>query len=291
MPVDQLSGFRDVSKDRAIPLPGEIFTTPGTIDHLGDVPQEIALNPRNLTPFLASQYAKMVEITSRPEIKTLSAEIPEPDFVGDDSRLQVTALTSEEQGALGEWREEAKTLLTQSGETPLDELDNRIKGYIDEAAKTHPELYDKGRGGGSVDVLGDWFTGQMVQETEESKKKYHEILATASRGGSDAVILAMTFRHAQKQMSQMGELLNAYRDKITGLDKLQADLDLKGAKLTQSDMMKGNIDFARYQGDATQIFQIIQKTMSDYERTMVSANSLIKTMGEPLANAIRNLRS
>lgn len=288
MAVDQLTGFRDVSRDRTVPLPGEILTTPGAIDHL-NIPDEVALQPQNVIPFLASQHAKLVDITSRPEIKALSAEIPEPDFVSDDSRLQATALTSEEQGALGEWHQDTKTLLTQAGDVPMDDLDRTIKGYIDDAASKNPDLF-KNSGGGTVDVIGDWFTGQMVQETEESRKKYLEILATA-KGDPDAVILAMTFRNAQKQMSQMGELLNAYRDKITGLDKLQADLDLKGSKLTQADMMKGNVDFARYQGDATQIFQIIQKTMSDYDRTMVSANSLVKTESESRLAIIRNMRS
>lgn len=298
MAVDQLTGFRDVSKERATMLPGEILATPGAIDHL-DVPQEIALNPKNLIPFLASQHARLVDITSRPEIKSMEAEIPFPNFINDDLQLQATALTREEQEALGSFREEARMLLTQaggqagtaSGGGGTDDLDKRIQGYIDEAVK-NGAVTDKGGGIGAVDVLEDWYTGQIIQETEESRKKYLEILA-AAKGDPEAVILAMTFRNGQKQMAAMGQMLGAFREKQDGLQALQAELDLKNfkGKLSQADMMAGNVKFASLQSDTSTIMHMIQKTMSDYERTMVSANSLLKTTGESEMAIIRNMRT
>jgi len=290
MAVDS-TNLRDVTRERATPLPtGEIVATDGTIKQL-QIPDEVALRPENVIPFLAGQSVRLKEITERPEIKTLEADIPE--YLYDERAHVPMALSREEQTALTEWHQDMRSMLSTAseGSDSMDQIKNDIQNYIDNAMKDNPDLFKGGSGTDTSDVLDQWFTGQMVAETEETKKKYQQLMV-AARGDPESILLAMTYRHAQSSMLKMGKLLEMYKTHMDGLDKIQADLDLKNAKgdLTQADMMKTNMDFARSQGDAMNLFQIIQKEMGNYERTMQSASSLSKSINDPLRSIIGNMR-
>ncbi len=284
--------LRDVPRERPIPLaPGEIVTTPGTIESL-NIPDSVALRPENVTPFLANQYVRLNEITARPEIKSLEAAVPE--YLHDDRAPVAAVMSQGEQQAFQDFRDDVKrTLLqSQSGDTDLDHLSDEIQSYIDGAVQANPDLFPQS-GSGSYDVIDQYFTGQMVKETEETKKRYQQILA-AAKGDPESVILAMTYRHIQGAQAQMGKLVAAYKTKMDDMDKLQAELDLKGSSaggLSQADMMRGNMDSARLMGDTNQIFQLIQKAMGDYEREMVGSKSLIEAAGKPVDVMTQNLRS
>jgi hypothetical protein len=284
--------LRDAVRPQAMPLPGDqIVTTDGTIRQL-QIPDAVALRPENVIPFLANQSVRLNEIVNRPEIKTLEADIPE--YVHDERAPVVTTLSTSENTALSEWRQERSALLqTQAGNADLDALQNEIESYIDEAVKNNPDLFGNG-GSGTVDVLDQWMTGQMSAVTDEQKKKYQELLALASRGGDpESVILAMTYRHASESMSKIGQLLNVYKEQTGVLDKLQADLDLKGFKgdLTQADMMKTNMEFSRTQADVMNLFQVIQREMGNYERTMQSGSSLAKSFKEMAQTIQQNYKA
>jgi hypothetical protein len=285
------TNLRDVARDRPAALPqSEITITPGLVDQ---IPEKFALLPQHVIPFLAGQSVRLKEITERPEIKTMAAEIPGWEL--NENMPVVSALDSGEQTALDEWREERFALLrSQAGDANLEGLENEIKSYIDEAVKNNPDMFGRDGAGATVDVFDQWFTSNMVAETEETKKKYHQLLAAAAASGNaEDVLLAMTFRHAQSSMLKMGKLLESYKTHMDSLDKLQADLDLKGFKgdLSQADMMKVNMEFARSSGDSNNTMQMIMKTMSEYERTMQSASSMNKSLGEPLVNTIRNMKT
>src|SRR5262245_52961724 len=107
------TNLRDATRPEAAPLPGgdQILATPDAVRHL-QIPDEVALRPENLVPFLAGQHAKLVDITSRPEIKAMEGDIPE--YLHDDRIPLVTAMSREEQSSLSEWRQEA-SLKIQSG--------------------------------------------------------------------------------------------------------------------------------------------------------------------------------
>lgn len=283
--------LRDTTRPQVVPLPpDQLVTTDGLIKQL-QIPDAVALQPGNLIPFLANQSARLLEITSRPEIKTAAAEIPE--YIDDPRAPAVTALSSDEQTALSEWREERSTLLqTQSG-ADLEALEEEISSYIDQAVKTNPDLFGHS-GGSSADVIDQYMTGQMVAMTDDQKKKYQELMAIASRGGHpDDIILAMTYRHSAEAMGKIGKLLNVYKEQTGVLDKLQADLDLKGFKgdLSQAEMMKTNMEFSRTQADVMNIFQIMQRAMSDYERGEQSGASLIKSTKEMTQTIQQNYKA
>src|SRR6185295_7157444 len=162
------------ARPQTAPLPGgeQIIATPDAVRHL-QIPDEVALRPENVIPFLAGQHAKLVDITARPEIKALEGDIPE--YLHDERAPVVTAMSREEQSNLGEWRQEA-FLKIQSGSPGMEELGNEISGYISDALKKDPTLFQQSSGGSTSDILGQWLTGQMIEETEETKKKYHEAL-------------------------------------------------------------------------------------------------------------------
>jgi hypothetical protein len=284
--------LRDVPRERPIPLaPGEIVTTPGTIESL-KIPDSVALRPENVTPFLANQFVRLNEITARPEIKSLEAAVPE--YIHDDRAPVLSAMSQGEQQAFQSFREDVKSTLlqSQSGDADLDHLSEEIRGYIDEAASNNPDVFAQSGSDGSYDVMDQYFTGEMLKENEETKKKYQQLIAAAR--DPETVILLMADKQLRGIQATMGKLVTGYKAKMDDMDKLQAQLDLKGSSasgLSQADMMRGNMDSARLMGDTNQIFQLIQKTMSDYERIMVSSKSLIESSGKPGDVMTQNLRS
>ncbi|HSA59525.1 MAG TPA: hypothetical protein VLJ37_07555 [bacterium] len=285
--------LRDTVRPQVVPLPADqIVTTDGLIQQL-QIPEVASLSRESVISFLANQSARLLEITSRPEIKTAAAEIPE--YVHYDNAPVVTALSSDEQSALSEWRRERSALIqTQSDDGNLESLEKEVQSYIDEAVKNNPDLFGNGKSG-TVDVIDQYMTGQMVQMNNEQKKKYQELLMLASRGGDpESVLLAMTYKNAQSSMNKIGQMLTVYKEQTGILDKLQADLDLKGFKkdgLTQVDMMKTNMEFSRTQADVMNLFQIMQKEMNRYETVMTSANSLGKSLNESLRGTIANFKA
>ncbi len=290
MAVDSTTAFKNVSKQTTIPLPpGDLLTTDGIVQQLQITDQE-ALKPGNLVPFLASQSVKYNEIVNRAEIKTLEGDIPE--YLFDDRAPIVSALSKDEQSALSDWHNEAKAMLSSqagSGSPGSEDLAKEIEKFVDDALKNNPDALAKGHSLGAVDVLGEMMTGELYRETEESRKKYQEILATATDAGS--VILAMTMRQSQKTAQLMGRAFEALKFQQEGMMKLEAEMNLKGKSLSQADMMKTNMDFARFSSDSSQIYQVIQKGMSDYERNFTFGNSMIKNAGEPLRTMIQNMKT
>lgn len=292
MAVEQTATtLRDTARPQAVPLPPtEFLTSEGIINQLQITDQE-ALKPGNLVPFLASQSAKLMDITARPEIKTLAAEIP--PYVHSEGVPLISALSHDEQTALEEWRRERVLVSAQAGDQSLDDLTKEIQGYVDDVTRNHPEMFQpEGSGSSAGDVLEQMFTNQMVEETEESKRKYQELLV-AARGDPEAVLLAMTYRHARNAMVRIGSMLEAYKTHMDAVDRTRAQLELDGFRgdLSASDLAKANMDFARNQGDAMNIFQTLQVAMNDYEKTMQSGGSLAKSINESLRSINANLKA
>ncbi len=293
MPVEQPNTtLRDTARPQPIPLPGDqIVATDGVIQQL-QIPEVASLSRDSVISFLANQSVRLLEITNRADIKTMSADIPE--YIHDERTPAVTALSSDEQSALSEWRQERSTVLqTQAGGANLEELENEISSYIDEAVRTNPDLFGNGNSG-TVDVIDQYMTGQMVQMTDDQKKKYQELMALASMGGdADSIILAMTYRHATSSMTKIGQLLSVYKEQTGVMDKIRADMDLKGFKgdLTQADMMKTNMEYSRTQADTMNLFQIIQREMGKYESVMQTSSSLIKSNKEMRQSGLQNLKA
>lgn len=290
MAVDSTTAFKNVSKQTTVPLPpGDLLTTDGIVQQLQITDTE-ALKPGNLVPFLASQSVKYNEIVNRPEIKALEGDIPE--YLFDDRASVVTALSKDEQSALGDWRNEAKAMLSSqagSGSPGSDDLSKEIEKFVDDALKNNPDALAKDHAIGAVDLLGDMMTGELYRETEESKKKYQEILAAAS--DPESVILAMTWRQSTRTAQLMGRAFEALKFQQEGLMKLEAEMNLKGKSLSQAELAKANMDFGRFSTESTQIYQVIQKGMSDYDRNFTFGNSMVKKAEEFYRTAIANMKT
>jgi hypothetical protein len=291
-----------VARERPMALPGDqIVTSQGVLDQL-QIPKD-ALDPKNVIPFLANQSARLLEITARPAIKTESADVPPPLDTSDPSWGR-TELTGEESSALAEWHQErsAALLKSQSGGadlgtaadsgSSLDDLKKEIGDYVGKATAEHPELFHQSSGGSTADVLDQWMMGKMLVETDEQKKRYHELLAMASHSGNpDNIILAITSRHAAESMTKIGQLMGFYKEKSDAMDKLRAQIDLDGSKASQSTMMKDNMAFSGIQGDMMNLFQVIQKEMNNYESTMQMSQSEIKSRKDLVQQMQGNLKA
>lgn len=282
------TSLRDTARPQTAPLPGgeQIIATPDAVKHL-QIPDEVALRPENVIPFLAGQHAKLVDITARPEIKALEGDIPE--FLFNDRTPMVTAMSREEQSSLGEWREQA-FLKIQSGSPGMEEIGNEINSYISEALKKDPTLFQQSSSGSTSDILEQYMTGQMIQETEETKKKYHEALAMA-RSPQD-VILIMTAKHAQDATAKIGQMVQVYSEQMDSMDKMQAqfDLDQASGHQSQADLAKANMQFSSMQGDVMNLFQVIQMEMNNLEKTQDFGNSSAKSVNEIAKDIQNNLR-
>lgn len=188
-------------------------------------------------------------------------------------------LVSQEQPAL------KQTIGPEVSTAPLDpsvadffaEQGGRMKAMTGRAASLSsdgdiPEMFQKASG--DRDVLNDWLTGQLVEETEESRRKFLQVLAAAKDPSS--VILAITQKHSQESLKKIGQLMEVYQENRESLDHLQAEMDLMGGEITQADMMQTNMKFARNQADSMNLFQAMQKEMNNYERTLEGGQSLHK---------------
>jgi hypothetical protein len=289
MAVENPTFRSDLARETRLPLLGEPVLTPGTLDQL-KIPDEVALRPENVIPFLAKQSVRYHEIVDRPEIKTMSAEIPE--YVYDDSaQAMQPRVTTEEQVALDSWYGEKKETLmkTQS----LDDLDQDIQNHIDEMRRLHPEYFqdnspDAADNGG--DLISQMLTGDMLEETDEQKKKWLEILSMAK--SPDMVNLLMTFRGAKQASAVIGKLAEQYKSKIDAMDKLSAEYALKnqGGAISTADAQQFNIDSMRTYTDITETFQVMTRAVSDLEKVEVGGSKTATDINKTLQGIIQNFK-
>lgn len=293
---------RNLSSQRPITAPpGDLVTSVTDLKQL-QLPDEVLLRKEHLDPFLAGQFAKMKAITEQPEVKSLAADIPEFNY--DRAVLEsqsVRGLNSDENAALAEWQAESfgdgthegSLIHSQSGSTDIDQLEQEIEKGIQDITKAHPEYFQgKSTDSGTSDMLEQMMTGQMMQETEEERKKFWEALA-AAKGNPEAVNSIIGMRYANKAMKMMGKVVEAYKYHVDMLDQVQAKLDLQSAKpggLSQTDMIKTNLESGRLMGDISSLFQILQKSMTDYQRITEDTHGTNKQIAQTLESILRNVR-
>ncbi len=288
------AGFKEATRDRLLPAglpPAELLPGTATLESL-KVPDEVLLRPESVGPFLASQCHRLIYDVIKPdELKSQAAEIPE--YLHDDHlvALQSSPLTREEQGALQSWQEEMSRegglLNLASGD--IDDLNDRIGAYVDEAMQSG-RFQSNPSGNSAVDAFDMMFTSSYFQESEEIKKKWQELVAAAR--SPEMVLALMEYRKSQFLAQKMGRLLEMHKYNIDALDQLSADLELKNFRgdLSAVDLATFNANFARTQGDATQLFQLIQQTMNEYERGQQFTITVNRQVGQGLESIIRNMR-
>ncbi len=295
MPIEQTS-FREITREKTVPLsPDELLTTAGTLEKL-KLPEKVS--PANVLAYLAGQSVKLTGLVAKPEVKSLESDIPE--YLHQDSAfLQASSSFSrEEQRALDSWHQDVGKALVkaQSGETDpgalLDELDAffndpEIRSRLDAA---HPAP----SGGGSAsepDLFDTMFTSQMIEETEDEKRKWAELVAAAR--SPEMVNTLLNYRKSQLFTKIIGHLMEQQKFHVDQVDKVRAEMDLgmKSADgLSTAELAKFNADFAVAQTDATQVYQQIQYALSNVERFEAQTPQINRIMDQTFETMIRNLR-
>lgn len=266
--------------------PNELVITPETLDRLR-IPDEVALRPENVIPFLASQNVRYNEIVNRPEIKTLESEIP-PYLHEEQNFLHVKSPVSPaEQEALSSWTRD-KLMNLQSDED-IDQLAREIDGFVDDTLKDNPGLMRRNE---KTDPLEMMMTSRLIEETEEERRKFWEALA-AAKGSPDAVNSILGYRYARQMTKKIGKFLEMYKFHVDVMDKLQAGFDLKNQKgpISAADLAKFNADFARGQADTVNLFQMITHAMNDYQRITQDTAQRNMDIKRPLEVMIQNMRT
>lgn len=286
----------DVStRETRAPMLGDPVLTTDTVERL-KVPDEIALRPENVMPFLASQWGRYNDIVNRPEIKALSADIPSTE---EYAGLQIeSVLMPEEQAALQSWNEERFAGGGTLGVQTVEELDSEIGRIVNESQGQRADS-GQGRGrnptatrGSAIDPFDMMFTNEVVQETEDQKRKWQELIA-AAKGSPDMVNTIIGMRYAKKMTQKIGKLTELYKYHTDAMDKLSAQFDLKssGGQLAQADLAKFNADFARAQTDTSNTFQMLQNLMGEYQRVTQFTSTIDTEIDRTIRSIIQNFRS
>lgn len=285
----EINGRKIKNEVRPLP-PHELVVTPESLERL-KIPDEIALKPENVLPFLANQSLRYNEIVNRPEIKALEGDIPL--YIHDDvATANVKSnFSAEEQSVLDDWGR--GVMLRVQSDPDIDPLLNQIDKAIEEAAKNHPEL-ETFKPGTSFDFLDDMMIHKLTQETEAERQRFREALAmAASSGNPEAVSTVLGFRYAFQASKKIGKLMEVYRYNVDAMDKLRATFDLENRKGDPSaaDLAMFNADFARQQSDVSNLFQMVTMAMNDYQRISEFTHTINGEIRRPLEVMIQNMKS
>ncbi len=289
MPIDQTHFRQDLTKERMLP-PGDLILTRTAIEQL-KIADQAALKPENVLHFLASQSIRYNEITNRPEIKSLAADIPE--YIHDDATMSnaTPLLSLEERESMTSYaQEKLQNPVFLSSQSGIDDLTREIQDFIRQAQQDHPEVHTPNQAT-PLDPLEGMLTDNLVKETEEEKTKWQELFAAAKDPELVSTILGM--RYAQQVMKKIGKLTEAYKFQTDHMDKIRASLELKNAHgpLSQADMLKINLDFGRAQGDMSTVSQALTRALNDYDRITRSTQDNNTKIDSTLKVMVANLKS
>ncbi len=286
MPVDNTT-FRSDLVQTKLPMLGEPVLTPGTLEQL-KIPDEVALKPENVIPFLASQSVRYNEIVNRPEIKTMAADIPEYRHEDAMEIHMASSLSREEQAAMQGWSHDTMVGL-QSGDADFDKLEQEIEAYIEELKKKKPE---EAAGASSYyDGTDDFLFMQGIQETLEEKKEWERKLAIAAASGNPEVINSVLGeRVASGYMKLLGKLTEQQAKFIDQRDQVMKDLNLD-KNISQADALKANLKFGAFQGDMSENMMKINFALNEYQRITQDTARTNTDIAKPLQVMIQNMKA
>ncbi len=221
------------------------------------IPDEVALRPENVAPYLASQSHRLHGIEIRPDFRAMEGEIPE--FV--EERSMVSGLTTEEQRALHSWSQE------RFGTQSNDFNPNDLLRQIDQLVSSHAEQTGQQTGGqsGEPDIFGGIILNQKLNETREERAKWEAALANA-KGNPENVALILGMRAQAKYVAETGRLLATYNTVVAKRERIMAQMDLAGhgqAAPSQADISRMNAQTTSVNMDVSLVMQQIQSLVSE----------------------------
>lgn len=268
---------------------GQIVTN---LDQL-KIPDSVALQPQNVIPFLASQSARLQEITARPDFRSLEADIPEfhegmINTLSNVSRDEMSALQSASQEIMARIQSVDLESQTFDPDSLLDEID-RLSG-------SRPEFPDVNQGGGAGNVNGPDVLDQMFQqkyrETAEERERFYQALALA-KGNPASVNLVMGMRYANQIQKRIGKVVEVYAQHTADLDAIQRELTQSANSSTppsQAQVLSTSTELSRANSDMSLIMQFMNKLMSDLERVTADTKKTDETIQRSKDTFIQNFK-
>ncbi len=250
------------------------------------IPDNVALQPQNVIPFLASQSARLTEIVARPDFRSMEADIPE----FHDGLISTTSnVTRDEMAAIQSASQSIQAQLTLESQnfdpdSLLNEID-RLSGN----ETTLPDVNGGNRGVDGPNVLDQMFS-QQYRESAEERRRWHEALALA-RGNPASVNVIMGLRNAGRLQRQIGRIVEVYAQHSADLDNIHRDLTRNANASTppnQAEILRASSDLNKASSDMSLISQMLQKSLSDMERITADTKKSDETIARTASTIIQN---
>lgn len=223
-----------------------------------EVQEAILKQPRAVLDFLARQSSRLSAIIDQPEIKSLSADIPESDpsslMPVGVGLVQAESVTTEEQTNFNGWiQEKMGQLVKGQSDKEAKKLINEVNDYIDQLLEENPELKEdldlsedfpvepepETVPGGTEDILMSLVKNDLQFEDPKEEEAYQKLLMLlASKGDGDGLAIAIGMKATRIVEQRLGKALGAYRDIVNARGTLIAQGELFNSKKNVADATK-----------------------------------------------------
>lgn len=262
------------------PLLGEPILT--NLEQL-KIPDEVALRPENVGPYLAGQAHHLHEIENRPDYRAGEAELPE--YMEPQSGPALSTLSTQEQEALISWSEENFGVHTASFNP-----DNLIS-QIDQLVASQPQ-HTGPASGIEPDFLGNIAINNQINETREMREKWLTAIANA-KGDPESVALILGMRAQAQHIRKSKVLLEAYNHKVQQRERVLAQMDLSSgtgrAAPSAADVSRMNAQSNSVGMDLGLILQQLQSVVADMNVNSERTHNFIRKVNEDFKQIQQNM--
>jgi len=272
------------------PLSSDILTG---VEQMG-LPEEVALDPKNVGPFLARQSARLNDILDRPSIK--SAEGDFPGYLHEDRLVVSTEMVSQgEFSAMTSWlggesEDGSGELLVSIAST--GELD-RVMADSDQIIQDEMSSGRMGDYAMGPNIIGTAILVQ-IEETERDREYFEEAFKVAAESGSIGIMMVVIAERAARYVTKVLErAVGQFGNKVASMEELQETFATKNSagEASVADIAEFNMGGASINSDFAQISMQINNATNHLQKVFNQANSVLGIYHRSTEAVIRNVRS
>ncbi|MBI1910189.1 MAG: hypothetical protein HYS22_08485 [Deltaproteobacteria bacterium] len=205
----ELNPMRTESRKISPPADVDISLSGRTLEKLG-LPEEIIKDKALIASFLSAQSARLTEMEQKPELKTLSGEIPPPELE-DPRSLSVT-----KSGSPKIPPEDRKSLQDWSASLDISSPSSDLAGQVEELLRNNPQA--GGTSGEDKFKAGDFATsdivlsGQLQQEWSKKENDWKMFISSlvARKADPISILLAIASMMTDKYGMGIRQVVNVY---------------------------------------------------------------------------------
>ena len=279
-----------------------------------EVQEAILKQPRAVLDFLARQSSRLSAIIDQPEIKALSADIPESDpsslMPVGAGLVQAESVTAEEQTNFNGWiQDKMGKLVSAQGDKEAQKLIDEVKGYIDQLLEENPELKldlneeeDVSKDSdldldpipnATEDVMKSLMENDLLTyEDSKQEEDYRKLLMLlASKGDGDGMAIAMGMKATRIVEQKLGKALGAYRDIVNARGTLiaQSELAMNKKSVSVAETAKFNAQVGQLNTNAQSVMMAINQLLSKKDTVQTTSQYLVKSLHDFDRTVLPNL--